>query len=486
MNHPTELHSWKQLKRCAANFSMSSDTMLHNASISSNNIIVDYSGQSINTSILAMLIELAHESKLSKHIHALFEGLNINHTENRPALHTALRTPEHETIYVNNRNIVADVLEVRQKMDAISTQIRSGQWLGHTGKSITDIVNLGIGGSMLGPFFCTNALSNYATTQLKFHFIADVDPHTFSRISAKLNPETTLFIVSSKSFTTPETLFNMKKAIMWLNKKEHLDKHFIAITANIKKAQELGFRHILPIWEWVGGRYSSCSAINLITCIAIGYKHFSDLLSGANSMDNHFRTTEFSKNVPVLLALLGIWNINFLNNNNLLILTYSENLKYFVPYLQQLDMESNGKSINKQGQQVNYNTGPIIWGGPGNHAQHSYYQLLCQGTHKINADLLSIKTFDNEAINKMCMAHQKVLTQGITIIEDNPYNNIHGKIPLNHISLGDLSPKTLGSLIALYEHKIFVQSVIWNINPFDQPGVERAKKIFDLFSNSIA
>lgn len=479
MNRPTELNSWKKLKGCAANLPKSS--LLENAYVSSEHLTLDFSGQLINESILNQLLELAHESNLSEQMNALLEGERINNTENRPALHTALRAQEQDAIYVNGHNVVADVTNVRHRMRAIATKIREGKWLGYTGKPITDVVNLGIGGSMLGPFFCIDALSDYVTNQLNFHFVAEVDPNAFARVSAKLNPETTLFIVSSKSFTTPETLYNMEKALAWMDQDQHVDKHFIAITANVEKACELGFKQILPIWDWVGGRYSVCSSINLITCIAIGYEHFSALLDGANSMDQHFRNTEFAQNIPVLLALLGIWNINFVNNNNLLMLTYSEDLKYLVPYLQQLDMESNGKSVNKQGQRVSYDTGPIIWGGPGNHAQHSYYQLLCQGTRKIAADLISVKTFDQEPINKMCLGHRKVLTEGVAI-EDNPYNYVHGEVPVNHISLADSTPKTLGALIALYEHKIFVQGVIWNINSFDQPGVESAKKIFKQYA----
>ncbi|MFJ1268233.1 glucose-6-phosphate isomerase [Legionella lytica] len=479
MNRPTELNSWKKLKGCTTNLLKSS--LLENAYVSSEHLSLDFSGQPINESILNQLLELAHESNLSEHMNALLEGECINNTENRPALHTALRAQEQDAIYVNGHNVVVDVTNVRHTMKAISAQIREGKWLGYTGKAITDVVNLGIGGSMLGPFFCIDALSDYVTNQLNFHFVAEVDPNAFTRVSAKLNPETTLFIVSSKSFTTPETLYNMEKALAWMGQEQHIDKHFIAVTANVEKASELGFKQVLPIWDWVGGRYSVCSSINLITCIAIGYEHFSALLDGANSMDQHFRSTEFSQNLPVLLALLGIWNINFLNNNNLLMLTYSEDLKYLVPYLQQLDMESNGKSVNKQGQRVSYDTGPIIWGGPGNHAQHSYYQLLCQGTRKIAADLISVKTFDQEPINKMCLGHRKVLTEGVAI-EDNPYNYVHGEVPVNHISLADSTPKTLGALIALYEHKIFVQGVIWNINSFDQPGVESAKKIFKRYA----
>lgn len=267
-----------------------------------------------------------------------------------------------------------------------------------------------------------------------------------------------------------------QKALSWLNQEQPLNQHFIAVTANVEKAQEMGFKTILPIWEWVGGRYSFCSAINLISCIAIGFEHFSEILAGAYKMDMHFCNEPFAKNLPVLMALLGIWNINFLNINNLLVMTYSQDLQYFVPYLQQLDMESNGKSINRQGRTVDYATGPIIWGGLGNHAQHSYYQLLCQGTHKVAADLISVQTFDGKVINKICHAHKEVLTKGGNHGE-NPHSYIAGEMPINLLSLTEWSPKTLGSLISLYEHKVFVQGVIWNINSFDQPGVESSKEI---------
>jgi glucose-6-phosphate isomerase len=481
MYHTTDKNSWKKLKGYANSFLKDPQPLSQHHFAESEYITVDYSEQLFNETILKSLIELAHECNLSEYIHALMDGEPINNTENRPALHTALRATDHEVIDVNGRNVVTDVVQARQQMNQIATKIRNGEWLGYSGKPITDVVNLGIGGSMLGPFFCLDSLHDYVTNKLKFHFVAEIDPNSFLRVSSKLNPETTLFIISSKSFTTPETLHNMEKAIAWINPKNHLDNHFIAVTANVKKAQEHGFKHILPIWDWIGGRYSACSSINLITCIAIGFEQFSEMLAGANSMDKHFRTTDFSKNLPVLLALFGIWNINFLNNSNLLVLTYSEDLKNFVPYLQQLDMESNGKSINKQGRAIDYATGPIIWGGQGNQAQHSYYQLLCQGTHKIAVDLISVNTDDKEAINKMCLGHKKVLSQGATT-EDNPHSYIPGELPLNHVSLKNWSPKTLGSLIALYEHKVFVQGIIWNINSFDQPGVESAKKIFKIYS----
>lgn len=477
MNNLQKLNSWKKLQKHAIDCSPTNEITDNKYYKKHHNIAIDFNGQRLNDQILNTLLALACESHLQESIDSLLKGNAINNTEDRPALHTALRAPDDSVIYVNHRNIMPEVTKVRQSMNIISTQIREGNWLGYSGKPITDVVNIGIGGSMLGPLFSLDALSDYATTSLKFHFIAEIDPNAFSRVTNKLNPETTLFIISSKSFTTSETLYNMEKAFGWINQKQHLDKHFIAITAQVKNAQQFGFKHILPVWDWVGGRYSVCSAINLITCIAIGFEHFTEMLSGAHLMDLHFSNTDFSENLPVLLGLIGIWNINFLKNNNLLVLTYSENLKYFVPYLQQLDMESNGKCLNKQGQKIDYDTGPIIWGGSGNQAQHSYYQLLCQGTHKIPADLISIKNHHTEALNKMCLGHKKVLIQGVST-EENPYSHIQGGIPVNHISLADCTPKTLGALIALYEHKVFVQGVIWNINSFDQPGVESSKKIF--------
>jgi glucose-6-phosphate isomerase len=475
MEQLTKMGSWKRLERLAKTDD-SHNINLQNTYVPGVNITLDYSGQAVSPVIINALLDLAHECNLSEQINALMSGKPINHTENRPALHTALRVPEEEIIWVNTQNIVPDVINVRKQMQAISTKIRNREWLGYSGKPITDVINIGIGGSMFGPFFCINAFSDLKTDQLGFHFISDIDPNAFKRVTAALNPETTLFIISSKSFTTPETLAHLQKALAWINQEQHPTHHFIAVTANVKKAQEMGFNTILPIWDWVGGRFSFFSAINLIACIAIGFEHFSEILVGAHKMDEHFRTASFSNNLPVLLALLGIWNINFLNMNNLLVMTYCQDLQYFVPYLQQLDMESNGKSINRQGRTVDYATGPIIWGGLGNHAQHSYYQLLCQGTHKITADLITVQTFEDDVINKICHAHKEVLTKGGNQ-DDNPYSYIPGKMPVNHLSLADSSPRTIGSLISLYEHKVFIQGIIWNINSFDQPGVESSKTI---------
>lgn len=439
------------------------------------NIQLDYSNQHITTATLELLLTLAEKCNVRAKIHGLMSGEHVNISEKKPALHTALRTTSDTPIIVNAQNVMPDIIAARQKMQVIVEQIRAKRWLGFSGKPITDIVNIGIGGSDLGPRFSLSALEDFTDKDMGYHFIYDADPNSFKCIVSKLKPETTLFIISSKSFTTQETLYNAKKAMDWIGKQRHYEKHFIAVTAHTQKANQFGINTVLPLWDWIGGRYSFCSAINLITAIAIGFEQFSQLLAGASSMDQHFKESEFSTNLPVLLALLGVWNNNFLHINNLLMLTYTQRLEKFVPYIQQLDMESNGKSIDNKSRTVNHATGPIVWGGLGNQAQHSYYQLLCQGTHKVTADFISLNENAGQLINHMCDAKISVLTHGINS-EDDQNGYIPGNIPLNHIRLSDYSPFTIGALVALYEHKIFTQSIIWDINPFDQPGVESAKR----------
>ena len=438
-------------------------------------IDLNYAYQYLDEAILQSLFKLAHCCDLSHKIHGLMTGACVNLSEGRPALHTALRLESRKNVEIDNQKILDEIFNTRAQMLEISERIRTHQWLGFSGKPIKNIVNIGIGGSDLGPRFCLDVFSDLICEDLNFYFISDADPDAFKKCVSKLTPETTLFIVASKSFTTQETLFNARKAKAWIGDENRFSKHFIAVTANLEQARCFGIETILPIWDWVGGRYSFCSAINLITTIAIGYENFSQILAGAHDMDVHFKDTEFSKNLPVLLALFGIWNNNFLNIHNLITLTYSQRLNEFVPYIQQLDMESNGKSINNKNQTVTYATGPLLWGGPGNQAQHSYYQLLCQGTHQTALDLVTVNLFDGEMINDMCMDKIRVLTQGVA----NPlhaHGYIKGQVPLNHIRLADHSPYTIGALVALYEHKIYAQSVIWDINAFDQPGVESAKQ----------
>ena len=482
MKQLTDLNSWINLEehsygmRFVTLNSLQSSELRNSAlNKSFHHLNVDFSNQIVNETTLELLIKLANERGLKERISELFNGGKVNKSESKPALHTALRILSEQPILVDNYDIVPDVLAVREQMQIIANKIRAGHWLGFSGKPITDIVNIGVGGSDLGPRFCINALSSLTAKHLHYHFISDMDPNAFENTVKELNPETTIFIVSSKSFTTKETLYNASKALVWLDNPQHVDKHFIAVTSNVTKAIEFGINHVLPIWDWVGGRYSLCSAINLITVIAIGFDQFYKLLEGAHSMDQHFLDTDFASNLPVLLALISIWNNNFLNIHNLLILVYAQELEYLVPYLQQLEMESNGKSIDNAGRNVDYATGQIVWGGLGNQVQHSYYQLLCQGTHKVSFDFLTIKQFVNEPIHEMFKAKKMVLTKGVDDINHrNGY--IEGNKPLNHIQLTECTPFSIGQLIALYEHKIYTQAVIWDINPFDQPGVESAKR----------
>lgn len=486
MNQLVRQQIWSALKTHAADFFyQQSESALKDdtAYLSACQIHLDYTKQLITPATLKLLFDLAESCQLADKIHALMRGDKVNHSENRPALHTALRSPGSTHIQLDNRNVTEDVMAAQAKMQTIASMIRNKQWLGYSGKAITDIVNIGIGGSDLGPRFCIEALHQYASQELGYHFISDAEPMAFASVAKRLQPDTTLFIVSSKSFTTRETLYNARKAIAWVGN-QHLDTHFIAVTAKIEKALEFGFKNILPIWDWVGGRYSFCSAINLISAIAIGFEHFQQILQGAHQMDLHFKESELKKNLPVMLALLGVWNNNFLSIHNHLILTYAKPLDKFVPYIQQLDMESNGKSIDNQGNAVNYATGPIIWGGPGNQAQHSYYQLLCQGTHKITADFITLDSYADELINQLAKAKMNILTAGVRE-PLHPNGFIPGNVPLNHIRLEQMTPFTLGALVAMYEHKIFTQSIIWNINAFDQPGVESAKHHAGLSTRSI-
>ena len=470
--------AWEQLDTHAQAFSDDKKSELQketNRRASACHITLDYAHQCITNQTLELLNKLAHACNLKEKIQALMRGDTVNFSEKRPALHTALRAQSTDSIWVNGIDIMQNVAGARNQMQHLVQQIREKKWLGFTGMPITHIVNIGIGGSDLGPRFCLKAFAELTSPELQYHFISDVDPTSFKQAVDNLPKETTLFIIASKSFTTQETLHNAHKALNWLGRKEYLKTNCIAVTANIAKAHEFGITTVLPIWDWIGGRYSLCSAINLITAIAIGYDAFDEMLIGARSMDEHFHTADFANNLPVLLGLLGIWNNNFLNRHNLLILTYAQQLEQLVPYIQQLDMESNGKSVDNQGKRVPYATGPVIWGGLGNQAQHSYYQLLCQGTHQVVADFITLDIHNGQLINEMCTSKIAVLTTGVTN-QDNPSSSIHGNLPLNHLRLQDASPFTIGTLIALYEHKIYTQSVIWDINPFDQPGIDSAKR----------
>lgn len=484
MKQLTELNAWKQLQKHAEDirlmtsneFNQNPELRKQKFSLEAHPICLDYSRQKIDQATVGHLVALAKEIGLQEKIAALIQGDKVNKSENKPALHTALRQMGNKPVWVDGCNVMDAVLHTREQIRLISEKIREQKWLGYTGKPIKNIVNIGIGGSDLGPRLCISALNTYCSSELNYHFISDVDPDSFHNVIHALDPQTILFIVSSKSFTTKETLLNARKAMALYDSEHNTNQHFIAVTANAAKANQFGINTVVPIWDWVGGRYSLCSAINLITAIAIGYEHFSELLAGAHSMDNHFLHTEFEKNMPVMMALLGVWNNNFMNIHHLLVLAYSQRLEQFIPYMQQLDMESNGKSIDMNGRVVPYATGPIVWGGLGNQAQHSYLQLLCQGTHKVTADFITLRSLDNHIINAMCDYKMQVLSEGVDF-KNQPNGYIPGNIPVNHLSLNQCTPSSLGALVALYEHKIYVQSVLWNINPFDQPGVESAKLI---------
>ena len=450
---------------CAELFKIDTDTLS-----------LDFSRQKLNATTMHLLISLANECQLATKIAALMNGEKVNKSENRAALHTALRDLTAQSILVDGKNIIPDLLNARTKMENIACELSAGQWLGYTGRPITSVVNIGIGGSDFGPRFCLHALNDWINPNLSYHFISDASPTAFDKTVVHLNPETTLFIISSKSFTTVETIYNAKKALAWFGKTDFLHLHFIAVTANAAKACEMGIRNILPIWDFIGGRYSFCSAINLISCIAIGPAQFRQLLAGARSMDHHFYHNELSRNMPVLLALIGLWNINFRHIPSLLILVYAKELEQFVSYLQQLDMESNGKSIDNYGRVINYATGPIVWGGLGNQAQHSYFQLLSQGSHRVAIDFLTIGEFDDCLINKLFRNSMQALNSGVAIADNNLQGNNANTLTINHLNLNSWNPYTLGELVALYEHKIFSQAVLWDINSFDQPGVECIKK----------
>ncbi len=478
MKQLTDLVTWKLLKSHAEKICPHRMRDLQKTSFSKypltlkqKGIQVDFRYQQMNEHTLDLLINLAHEKNIREKIASLMSGSNVNTSEEQPALHTALRVMDDREILVNGRNIVEDVFDTREKMRDIAEKIRSLNWYGYSGKPVTAIVNIGIGGSDLGPRFCVDALNIYTAEYLSYHFISDADPNAFRNTVKHLNQETTLFIVSSKSFTTQETLLNARKAIDWFGRQD-ISAHFIAVTVNVNLAKSLGIHYVLPIWNWVGGRFSFCSAINLISCIALGFEQFMDILNGAYHIDHHFQSALMEENIPVMLALVGIWNINFLHITNMLVLVYARQLEKFVPYLQQLDMESNGKSIDIVGRAVNYATGPIVWGGLGNQAQHSYFQLLCQGSHPMMADFISSSEFNQDLINDVCYAKMQVLSEGVHAAGRG---YIPGGMRLNHIKLEQCSPFNIGMLIALYEHKIYVQGAIWNINVFDQPGVERAK-----------
>ncbi len=465
-----KLEPWAELHREVGQESKTTE----DKQITYANISINLSAQKISKRALSLLESLAAGCYLKDKIEAMFSGENVNITEKKPALHTALRRDETNYIMVDGHNVMADIAQTKQHIKEISNAIREKRWQKNGLPVIKNVINIGIGGSDFGPKFCFQAFKALQHPDLHFNFISNGDAASFENAVRGLKPEETLFIVSSKSFKTEETIKNLEKAIKWLGRVNCNNHQFIAITANHLEAKKYNFQTCLPIWDWIGGRFSTCSAINLITAISIGYDAFDKMLCGAQAMDKHFLSASPLDNLPIMLALIGVWNINFQNINNHLILPFSNELRKFVPYLQQLEMESNGKSIDFYGNHINYHTAPLVWGAMGNEAQHSFLQCLYQGTQKVAADIFTVNTPSNDNLNHYCHNMMEYLKNGLDD-KHKPYEKIHQNTRFNHIQLSNLKPETIGQLIALYEHKVFAQSVIWNINPFDQMGIERTK-----------
>ncbi len=449
-------------------------------------LYLDYSKNRITEETLSIFWELLDEVDLKSKIEAMFSGEKINKSENRPVLHIALRNRSNTPILVDGQDVMPEVNAVLDHMRQFSNQVRSGEWTGFTGKKIKNIINLGIGGSFLGPLMSYEALKPYSDRNLTVRFVSNVDGTDFAEATRDLDPEETLFIVASKTFTTQETMTNAETAKKWvlgkLNDPSSIAKHFVALSTNLEGVEKFGIdpKNTFAFWDWVGGRYSLPSAIGLSLMIAIGPDNFDQLLDGYHAMDNHFKTASFEKNAPVLLAILGVWYNNFFNFWTHAILPYDQYLQKFPTYFQQGDMESNGKSVSLDGQKIDYQTGPIIWGEPGTNGQHSFYQLLHQGTKVIPADFIGFKETHNPLgdhhlkLMSNFFAQPEALAFGKTEV-DKPHKFMPGNRPTNSILASKLTPKILGELIALYEHKIFVQGVIWNIDSFDQWGVELGK-----------
>ena len=511
---PTTTKSWKrlndhckQMKSVHMRDLFSEDPgRFDKFSLRFNDILVDYSKNIITEETKALLINLAEEVDLKDGIEKMFRGDKINETENRAVLHVALRNRDNTPIFVDGKDVMPKVNEVLKKMNTFSHSLLSGEWKGFTGKKITDIVNIGIGGSDLGPAMVTECLKPYAQEGLSAHFVSNVDGTHIVETLKDLDPETTLFLIASKTFTTQETMTNAFSARKWFlghaKNEAHVAKHFVAISTNREKVQEFGIdpNNMFTFWDWVGGRYSLWSAIGLSIACSIGFENFIELLQGAFEMDNHFRTAPFEENIPVLLALIGIWYTNFFGAHSEVVLPYDQYMHRFPAYFQQGNMESNGKSVDRKGKKVDHQTGPVIWGEPGTNGQHAFYQLIHQGTQLIPADFLAPAISHNSLgehhtiLLSNFFAQTEALLKGKTkeeVIEAlqkegksndeierlYPHKVFAGNKPTNSILFKQLTPRVLGSLIALYEHKIFVQGLIWNIFSFDQWGVELGKQL---------
>ena len=512
--NPTQTAAWQALQKhfdemkdvtIADLFAKDGDRFSKFSATFDDQMLVDYSKNRITEETLAKLQDLAKECDLAGAIKSMFSGEKINRTENRVVLHVALRNRSNTPILVDGKDVMPEVNAVLEKMKTFSEAIISGEWKGYTGKAITDVVNIGIGGSDLGPYMVTEALRPYKN-HLNMHFVSNVDGTHIAEVLKKVNPETTLFLVASKTFTTQETMTNAHSARDWFLKaagdEKHVAKHFAALSTNAKAVGEFGIdtANMFEFWDWVGGRYSLWSAIGLSIVLSIGFDNFVELLSGAHAMDKHFSTTPAEKNLPVLLALIGIWYNNFFGAETEAILPYDQYLHRFAAYFQQGNMESNGKYVDRNGNVVNYQTGPIIWGEPGTNGQHAFYQLIHQGTKMVPCDFIAPAITHNPLSDH----HQKLLsnffaqTEALAfgksreVVEQEyrdqgkdpatldyvvPFKVFEGNRPTNSILLREITPFSLGALIALYEHKIFTQGVILNIFTFDQWGVELGKQL---------
>ena len=470
-------------------------------SISFNEILFDYSKNRISEDTLSLLFELANFAGLKYKTNAMFAGEKINTTEHRAVLHTALRNKSNKPIYVDGKDVMPDIKAVLEKMRIFCAAVRSGEWKGYTGKAITDVVNIGIGGSGLGPKMVSMALTPYSSSGLKVHYVSNIDQTNIVEVLKQVSPETTLFIIASKVFNTQETMMNARSARRWFlesaQDEQAVAKHFVAISTHSENVAAFGIDtdNMFEFWDWVGGRYSLWSAVGLSIALYIGMDNFEELLQGAYEADMHFYETPFEQNIPVIMGLLGIWYNNFYNVASHALLPYDQSMRYFADYFQQGDMESNGKSINLEGEKVDYNTGPIIWGQPGTNGQHAFFQLIHQGTKLIPCDFLAAANSHyhlpehHDILISNFLAQPEALMNGLTAEEVKqkltPKEQedtllvaskvFEGNKPSNSFLFKKMTPKTLGSLLAFYEHKIFVQGAIWNINSFDQMGVELGK-----------
>ncbi|MAR97691.1 MAG: glucose-6-phosphate isomerase [Formosa sp.] len=503
--NPTNTIAWKKLKthfEAIKNEHMS-DWFKTNSkraiemSLQWDDFFLDFSKNRINSETLSLLQDLAEEIDLSDAISKYFNGDKINKTEDRAVLHTALRSPKDAKVLYEGVNIIPEISEVKSKINLFSKAVIDGEIKGFTNKSFTDIVNVGIGGSDLGPSMVVDALSYYGN-HLKVHFVSNVDGDHVNEVLKTLNPETSLFVIVSKTFTTQETISNATTIKRWFLQKAapcDVAKQFVAVSTNIKKAKSFGIdtQNIFPMWDWVGGRFSLWSSVGLTISLAVGFEHYEAMLKGAGKMDVHFKETSFEKNIPVLLALIGIWYNNFFKAESEAIVPYTQYLNQFATYLQQASMESNGKATDRNGNKVNYQTGNIIWGEPGTNSQHAFFQLIHQGTKLIPADFIGFskslygnKDHQDKLMSNFFAQTEALLTGNtkeivgeVSDLSIIPYKIFEGNRPTNTLFIEKLTPESLGKLIAMYEHKIFVQGVIWNIFSYDQFGVELGKNLAD-------